>query len=114
MSKGRSPTMRHVSRTHRFDLDRLYDRIILNSMFQIKSPAGRHPHKRIIHRRQMDTTDTTGQHHDALHIYLFKAILSVSSAVVNAFFTSMSKRVGESYAASASAKQKPVHDREEN
>ena len=29
--KGRSPTMRHVSRTHRVDLDWLFDRIKLDS-----------------------------------------------------------------------------------
>ena len=34
--KGRSPTMRHVSRTHRVALDWLFDRIILNSKIQIK------------------------------------------------------------------------------
>ena len=34
--KGRSPTMRHVSRTHRDALDWLFDRINLDSMIQIK------------------------------------------------------------------------------
>ena len=34
--KGRSPTMRHVSRTHRVALDWLFDRINLNSKIQIK------------------------------------------------------------------------------
>ena len=34
--KGRSPTMRHVSRTHRVALDWLFDRIHLDSKFQIK------------------------------------------------------------------------------
>ena len=34
--KGRSPTMRHVSRTHRVDLDWLFDRINLDSKIQIK------------------------------------------------------------------------------
>ena len=34
--KGRSPTMRHVSRTHRVALDWLFDRINLDSKFQIK------------------------------------------------------------------------------
>ena len=33
---GRSPTMRHVSRTHRVALDWLFDRINLNSKIQIK------------------------------------------------------------------------------
>ena len=34
--KVRSPTMRHVSRTHRVTLDWLFDRINLNSIIQIK------------------------------------------------------------------------------
>ena len=35
--KGRSPTMRHVSRTHRVALDWLFDRINLDPKIQIKS-----------------------------------------------------------------------------
>ena len=34
--KGRSPTMRRVSRTHRVDLDWLFDRIDVDSKIQIK------------------------------------------------------------------------------
>ena len=34
--KGRSPTMRHVSRTHRVALDWLFDRINLDTKIQIK------------------------------------------------------------------------------
>ena len=34
--KGRSPTMRHVSRTHRVALDWLFDRFNLDSKIQIK------------------------------------------------------------------------------
>ena len=34
--KGRSPTMRHVSRTHRVALDWLFDRIDLETKIQIK------------------------------------------------------------------------------
>ena len=34
--KGRSPTMRHVSRTHRVALDSLFDRINLDLQIQIK------------------------------------------------------------------------------
>ena len=34
--KGRSPTMRHVSRTHKVALDWLFDRINLNPKIQIK------------------------------------------------------------------------------
>ena len=34
--KGRSPTMRHVSRTHRVALDWLFDRINLDTMIHIQ------------------------------------------------------------------------------
>ena len=36
ITKGRSPTMRHVSRTHRVALDLLFDRINLDPKIQIK------------------------------------------------------------------------------
>ena len=36
MIQGRSPTMRHVSRTHRVALDWLFDRINLDTKIQIK------------------------------------------------------------------------------
>ena len=36
INKGRCPTMRHVSRTHRVALDLLFDRVNLDSKFQIK------------------------------------------------------------------------------
>ena len=36
IKKGRSPTMRHVSRTHRVALDWLFDRIILDPKIQNK------------------------------------------------------------------------------
>ena len=36
ITKGRSPTMRHVSGTHRVALDRLFDRINLEPKIQIK------------------------------------------------------------------------------
>ena len=36
ITKGRSPTMRHVSRTHRVALDLLFDRIYLGSKIQVR------------------------------------------------------------------------------
>ena len=44
--KGRSPTMRHVSRTHRVALDRLFDRINLDSKIQIKYIDTKKPTRR--------------------------------------------------------------------
>ena len=60
--------------------------------------------QRIIHRGQMDTPDTAGQHHDSHHIYS-KQFVSFFCICVNPLFSSMSKRAGESFATSASAKQ---------
>ena len=37
MTKGRSPTMRHVSRSHRVALDWIFDRINVNPKIQIKN-----------------------------------------------------------------------------
>ena len=52
--KGRSPTMRHVSRTHRVALDWLFDRVNLDSKIQIKyidtkKPTRRHHNQREFH-----------------------------------------------------------------
>ena len=40
--RGRSPTMRHVSRTHRVALDWLFDRINLDPKIQIKYVDTKH------------------------------------------------------------------------
>ena len=52
--KGRSPTMRHVSRTHRVALDKLFGRINLDPKIQIKhidpkKLTRRHTDKRKFH-----------------------------------------------------------------
>ena len=53
--KGRSPTIRHVSRTHRVALDWLFDRINLDSKIQInqihrhQKPTRRHRNQREFH-----------------------------------------------------------------
>ena len=52
--KGRSPTMRHVSRTHRVALDWLFDRInldpkITNQIHRQQKPTGRHLDKGEFH-----------------------------------------------------------------
>ena len=40
--KGKSPTMRHVSRTHRVALDWLFDRLNLDSKIQVKYNDTKH------------------------------------------------------------------------
>ena len=52
--KGRSPTMRHVSRTHRVALDWLFDRINLdpkipNQVHRHQKPTRRHFNQRKFH-----------------------------------------------------------------
>ena len=55
----------------------------------------------------MDTSDTVGEHHDSHCIYPQEFVSFFCS--MNPVFSNMSKRAGESFATSASAKQKPVH-----
>ena len=45
--KGRSPTMRHISRTHRVALDWLFDRINLDPKIQIKCVDTKKPTRRL-------------------------------------------------------------------
>ena len=80
-------------------------------MIQIKyvnntTAIGRHSHKRIIHRRQIETTDTIGEHHDPHDIYSEQIVSFFRGCE---FFSSIRKRARESFATSASAKHKPVH-----
>ena len=50
--KGRSPTMRHVSRTHRVALDWLFDRIDLDPKIQIKYIDTKSPTRRHLNQRE--------------------------------------------------------------
>ena len=54
--KGRSPTMRHVSRTHRVALDWLFDRINLDPKIQIKYGRQQTPTRRHIDKRELHTS----------------------------------------------------------
>ena len=53
--KGRSPTMRHVSRTHRVALDLLFDRINLDPIIQIKYVESKNQLADILTKRQFHT-----------------------------------------------------------
>ena len=53
--KGRSPTLRHVSRTHRVALDWLFDRINLDSQIQIKYIDTKHQLADILTKRKFHT-----------------------------------------------------------
>ena len=65
--KGRSPTMRHVSRTHRVALDWLFDRINLDPKIQInyidtKKPTRRHTNQGEFHTWWMESSFVFIQH----------------------------------------------------
>ena len=53
--KGRSPTMRHVSRTHRVALDWLFDRINLDPKIQIKYIDTKKPTRGHFNQRKFHT-----------------------------------------------------------
>ena len=110
VNKGRSPTLRHISRTHRVDLDWLYDRISLDPMIQIKYV---NTTEQFADTRGSLTRDRWTQLTvlvNERHTTLTQSNLSVSSAVVNLEFSSMRKRAREALAASASkAQQRLVH-----
>ena len=53
--KGRSPTMRHVSRTHRVALDWLFDRINLDPKIQIKYIDTKNPTRRHLNQSEFHT-----------------------------------------------------------
>ena len=53
--KGRSPTMRHVSRTHRVALDWFFDRINLDSQIQNQIHRHQKPTRRHLIQREFHT-----------------------------------------------------------
>ena len=79
--KGRSPTMRHVSRTHRVALDWLFDRINLDSKIQIKY---------IDTKNQLADILTKGNFTQWNHLLSFLNISHFSSTVCSA---AMAKRI---------------------
>ena len=63
--KGRSPTMRHVSRTHRVALDWLFDRINLDPKVQIKYAESKHQLADIVTKGSF----TRDEWHNLLHLF---------------------------------------------
>ena len=103
--------MRHVSRTHRIDVDRLYDRINLDPMIQINYVSTTQKLADILTKRSFTGdrwTRVTLLVNIMTHTKFTQSNLLTFSAV-NLVFSSMSKRARASFATSASAKQKPVH-----
>ena len=102
-NRCRNPTLRHISRTHRVDLDRLYDRINVDPMIQIKY-VNTTQKLADIFANESFTRDRCAKLtllvSITTHSTFTQSNLSVSSAVMN-LFSSMSRRVEESFAASA-------------
>ena len=76
--KGRSPTMRHVSRTHRVALDRLFDRIFFlhgtqdpNQICWHQNPTRRHSSQRMLLTRWMESSSSFVQQFEFLGVFLW-------------------------------------------
>ena len=63
--KGRSPAMRHVSRTHRVALDWLFDRINLDSKIRIRYIDTKHQLADILTKGNV----TRGEWNNLLHLF---------------------------------------------
>ena len=72
--KGRSPTMRHVSRTHRVALDWLFDRINLDPKIQIKDVDTKYQLADILTRRNF----TRDEWNNLLHLFNISHFSSIS------------------------------------
>ena len=97
--KGRSPTMRHVSRTHRVALEWLFDRINLDSKIQIKN---------IDTKNQLADISTKGNltRDEWNHLFSFFNISQFSSTVCSA---AVAKRIQqESGEERVTAKSRPT------
>ena len=73
--KGRSPTMRHVSRTHRVALDWLFDRINLDPKIQIRYIDTKHQLEDILTKGNSHVTN--GQTSSFVHHQPFQLSLSL-------------------------------------
>ena len=111
--KGRSSTMRHVSRTHRVALDRLFDRITLDPKIQIKYVDTKHQLADMLTKGSF-TRDEWIHHLRLLHIKDFSIF---SCSFLNNFLrdpirkqSAMSKRrpEGTSEESSPMAKPRPM------
>ena len=74
--KGRNPTMRHISRTHRVSLDWLFDRINFEPKIQIKNvetkkPIRRHTDQGKFHTWWMESSFVFVQHYPCQFYQLF-------------------------------------------
>ena len=104
--KGRSPTMRHVSRTHRVALDWLFDRINLDSKIQIRYIDTKHQLADILTKG----TSTRDEWNALLHLFNishFSSICCDKSSSLISCPTIMAKCTGGIGGGGIGAKSKP-------
>ena len=98
--KGRGPTMRHVSRTHRVALDRLFDRVFLDPKIQIRYIDTKHQLADILTKGNF----TRDEWNNLLHLFNNSHFSSLCCAQ-NFSLTSCSKNDGEEGARTKRRKQ---------
>ena len=92
--KGRSPTMRHVSRTHRVALDGLFDRINIDSTIQIRYIDSTHQFEDILTKGNF----TRDEWNSLLHLFNISHFSSTCCAKNSSLIScskEMAKRVQE-------------------
>ena len=99
--KGRSPTMRHVSRTHRVALDWLFDRINLDSKIQIKYTRHQKPTRRHLDKREIS---------HAMSGIILLNLLNISHFSSTVCTAAMAKRVQQGFRRRMSHSQIATHD----
>ena len=92
--KGRSPTMRHVSRTHRVALDWLFDRINLDPNIQMKYVDTKHQLADILTEGNF-TRDEWGNLLHLFNISHFSSICCAKSSSLIGCTKTMAKRMQE-------------------
>ena len=94
ITRGRSPTMRHVSRTHRVALDWLFDRIILDSKIQIRYIDTKHQLADILTKGNV----TRDEWNNLLHLFNISHLSSTCCAKNSSLISctkTMAKRMQE-------------------
>ena len=89
--KGRSPTMRHLSRTHRVALDWLFDRINLDPKIQIRYIDTKHQLADILTKGTFTRDDL----HHLFNICHFSSICCAQNSSLISCFKKMAKRMQE-------------------
>ena len=94
LAKGRSPTVRHVSRNHRVALDWLCDRIILDSIIQIRYIDTKHQLADILTKGNF-TRDEWNNLHQWFNMSHFSSLCCAKNSSLTSCPKTMAKRMQE-------------------